>query len=232
MSQPKISIVVTGSNQGIGYEAARHLSKLPHVHLFVSGRDPNRVQEAIEKLKKEEGCEAELDSVVMDIADDASIHVAVADVEKQLGGAALDVLVNNAAVDLGDDVERDGLRTIFKDTFAVNTFGTAIAAEAFLPLLKRSTVGPRIVNVGSGSGSCTKLSKRGYTPDSDIVCLNSVYQASKSALNSITISLALANPEVHVVVLSPGNVLTRMNMHGGGVHPSEGSKIIVDYALE
>ncbi|KZP11408.1 NAD(P)-binding protein [Athelia psychrophila] len=210
MSQPKISIVVTGSNQGIGYEAARHLSKLPHVHLFVSGRDPNRVQEAIEKLKKEEGCEAELDSVVMDIEDAASKHVIYA-----------------AAVGLGDYVERDGLRTIFKDTFAVNSFGTAIAAEAFLPLLKRSTVGPRIVNVGSGSGSCTKLSKRGYTPDSDIV-----YQASKSALNSITISLALANPEVHVVVLSPGNVLTRMNMHGGGVHPSEGSKIIVDYALE
>ncbi|KZP22438.1 NAD(P)-binding protein [Athelia psychrophila] len=226
MSQPKLSILVTGSNQGLGFEAARHLSKLSHVHLFVCGRDANRVQEAIEKLRKEEGCEAEIDSVVMDIADDTSIHAAVVDVDKKLGGAALDVLVNNAAVALENSIERDGLRTVFENTFAVNAFGTAITAEAFLPLLKRSTVGPRIVNVGSGGGSCTNSSKAGYTVNL------MVYKSSKSALNSITISLALANPEVHVVVLCPGRNVTRMNTYGGGVDPSEGSKIIVDYALE
>lgn len=138
------------------------------------------------------------------------------------------------------------MRAVFENTFAVNAFGTAITAEAFLPLLKRSKVGPRIVNVGSGAGSCTNTSKPGYTVNL-MVCLEilisriflhhaehvaQVYKSSKSALNSITISLALANPEVHVVVLCPGRNVTGMNKYGGGMDPSEGSKVIVDYALE
>lgn len=93
MSQEKLSILVTGSNQGLGLSTARHLSKLPHVHLFLCGRDINRVQEAAEKLKGEDGCAAVIDTILMDISDDASIHAAVADLEQKLGGAALDVLV-------------------------------------------------------------------------------------------------------------------------------------------
>ncbi|KZP16279.1 NAD(P)-binding protein [Athelia psychrophila] len=225
MSQSKLSILVTGSNQGLGFSAARHLSKLPDVHLFICGRDVNRVQEAVEKLKLEEGCAAEIDTIVMDITDDASIHAAVADLEKKLGGAALDVLVNNAAVALESDIERDGLRTRFENTFSANAFGTAVAAEAFLPLLKRSTAGPRIVNVGSSAGSCTQMAE---TRSAAWM----VYKASKSALNSIAISLAVANPDVHVVVVDPGLNVTRLNTYGGGADPSEGSQVIVDYALE
>lgn len=48
---------------------------------------------------------------------------------------------------------------MFENTFSVNVFGTAIAAEVFLPLLKRSKAGPRIVNVGSGAGSCTQMAE-------------------------------------------------------------------------
>ncbi|KZP07990.1 NAD(P)-binding protein [Athelia psychrophila] len=227
MSQSKLSILVTGSNQGLGFSAARHLSKLPNVHLFVCGRDANRVQEAVEKLKREEECAAEIDTIVMDITDDSSIHAAVADLEKKLGGAALDVLVNNAglALETDGDIERDGLRTRFENTFSVNAFGTAVAAEAFLPLLKRSTARPRIVNVGSSAGSCTQMAE---TRNAGWM----VYKASKSALNSIAISLAVANPDVHVVVVDPGLNVTRLNTYGVGADPSEGSQIIVDYALE
>lgn len=93
MSQPKLSILITGSNQGLGFEAARHLSKHSHVHLFICGRDEGRVQAATDKLKQDPDCMAQVDSVVMDIANDASINAAVADVERKLGGAGLDVLV-------------------------------------------------------------------------------------------------------------------------------------------
>lgn len=93
MSQLKLSILITGSNQGLGLEAARHLSKHSHVHLIVCGRDEGRVQAAIDALKQDPGCTAQIDSVVMDISNDASIHAAVADVERKLGGGSLDVLV-------------------------------------------------------------------------------------------------------------------------------------------
>jgi NAD(P)-dependent dehydrogenase (short-subunit alcohol dehydrogenase family) len=93
MSTPTLAILITGSNQGLGFETALHLSKHSHVHLFVSGRNPSRVQEAVEKIKKEEGCQAVVDGVVIDVSDDASIKAGVKEVESKLQGAALDVLV-------------------------------------------------------------------------------------------------------------------------------------------
>lgn len=93
MAQPKLAILITGSNQGLGFEAARHLSKYSHVNLFVSGRNPTLVQDAVLKLKTEEGCQALIDSVVLDVSDDASIQSAVREVESKLNHAAVDVLV-------------------------------------------------------------------------------------------------------------------------------------------
>jgi len=93
MSTPTLAILVTGSNKGLGFETARHLSKHPHIHLFVSGRNPTCVQEALEKITKEEDCKAVVDSVIIDVVDDNSIKAGVKEVEAKLNGAALDVLV-------------------------------------------------------------------------------------------------------------------------------------------
>lgn len=93
MSLPMLTILITGFNKGIGFEIALHLSKLEHIHLFVSGRNPALVQQSASSLKAEEGCQAIIDNVVLDISDDLSIQAAVREVEAKLGGAALDVLV-------------------------------------------------------------------------------------------------------------------------------------------
>jgi NAD(P)-dependent dehydrogenase (short-subunit alcohol dehydrogenase family) len=93
MTSQKLTILITGSNQGLGYETARQLSKHPHVHLFLSGRNTERVQQALESISKENGCKAVLDSVIIDVSDDDSIKAAAKEVEAKLGDAALDVLV-------------------------------------------------------------------------------------------------------------------------------------------
>lgn len=93
MSSNTISILITGSNQGLGYEAALQLSKHAHVHLIISGRNASRVEEALVKIKKDAGCQAKVQSVVIDVSDDGSIQAAVAEVEKLLDGKPLDVLV-------------------------------------------------------------------------------------------------------------------------------------------
>ena len=98
MSSPKLTILITGSNQGLGYETARQLSKYPHNHLFLSGRNPERVQQALESISKEDGCKAVLDSVIIDVGDDDSIKAAVKEVEAKLRDAALDVLVVGSAL--------------------------------------------------------------------------------------------------------------------------------------
>jgi len=101
MSTPKLSVLITGSNQGLGFKTARQLSMYSHVHLFISGRNPQRVQEALEKILKEEGCEAIIDRVVIDVSDDDSIKAAVKVVETNVGSAGLDVLVVSYILPLG-----------------------------------------------------------------------------------------------------------------------------------
>ena len=63
------------------------------------------------------------------------------------------LLQNNSGITKEHEVVTRGLRTVFQEVFAVNVFGTAVTADAFLPLLKKSNAGPRIVNMSSGLGS-------------------------------------------------------------------------------
>ncbi|KIM87469.1 hypothetical protein PILCRDRAFT_3924 [Piloderma croceum F 1598] len=229
MSTPTLAILITGSNQGLGFETARHLSKHPHIHLFISGRNPSRVQEAQENITKEEDCKAVIDNVVIDVSDDASIKAGVKEVEAKLNGAALDVLVNNAGVGFDRQIETLGLRTAMEKTYATNVFGVAVISESFLPLLKKSTVGPRIVNVGSGVGSLSLMSKKNWISDN----LSFIaYNSSKAALSSITCTLAMKNPDIHVTVLNPGSNATNINNFTGTMDPKDGSMLIVQHALE
>lgn len=67
---------------------------------------------------------------------------------------------NNAGVFLDFETEAKGLRRMFEETYAVNVFGAAIMADAFLPSLKKSTTegGARILNLGSGLGCISTTS--------------------------------------------------------------------------
>jgi NAD(P)-dependent dehydrogenase (short-subunit alcohol dehydrogenase family) len=62
-------------------------------------------------------------------------------------------LENNSGIAKEREVATRGLRTVFEEVFAVNVFGAAVTADAFIPLLKKSKSGPRIVNMSSGLGS-------------------------------------------------------------------------------
>ena len=58
------------------------------------------------------------------------------------------------------------------------------------------------------------------------------YGSSKVAVNSITCTLAMKNPEIHVTVLDPGFNATNANNYTGTMDPKDGSMIIVQHALE
>ena len=57
------------------------------------------------------------------------------------------------------------------------------------------------------------------------------YNSSKAALNSVTITLAMKNPDLHVVTLDPGHNATNLNGYRGAMDPSDGAKIIVEHTL-
>ncbi|KZP33199.1 NAD(P)-binding protein [Athelia psychrophila] len=231
MSTPPTTILITGANQGLGFETARQLSKHPNVHLFLAGRDLAKIQEAQTKITTEEGCQASVDTVIIDITDDSSIEAGVQEVQSKLREAALDVLVNNAGVYIGDQTPDKGLRRVFEETYAVNVFGAAVVADSFLPLLKQSKSegGGRIINLSSGLGSIATMAdpdgqyKGGWLY---------AYNSSKSALNSITVTLAMKNPELHVVCIDPGYNATSMNNYSGPMDPKDGVKVMVAHALK
>jgi NAD(P)-dependent dehydrogenase (short-subunit alcohol dehydrogenase family) len=89
--------LVTGGNRGIGLEVCRRLGALG-LRVLLAGRNPNAVEEAAALLRAEG---SEVEPRVLDVTDEGGIRHLAQALETELGG--VDVLVNNAAVLLGED---------------------------------------------------------------------------------------------------------------------------------
>jgi NAD(P)-dependent dehydrogenase (short-subunit alcohol dehydrogenase family) len=126
----------------------------------------------------------------LDVRDPDSVGAAIAGIEANPG--SLDVLVNNAGI-YGDatgaaDYDLDEAHEVLE----TNIFGPWRLIQASLPLL-RSSASPRIVNVSSGAGQLAEMDG-GHT----------AYRLSKSALNALTRTLAVDEPEISVNSICPG----------------------------
>jgi NAD(P)-dependent dehydrogenase (short-subunit alcohol dehydrogenase family) len=193
--------LVTGGNRGLGLATARALAARG-LHVIIGARHDDAGREAAAAIAAS-GHPAE--HVVLDVDDAASVRAAA----HRIGCAhgRLDLLVNNAgilpeAVVQGREVVDAEL---FRRTFTTNLFGAVTVTEAFLPLL-RAGERARIVNVSSTMGSLTDQTDP-ESPYYDTVV--PAYQASKAALNSLTIGLAkLLDGSVTVTSVCPGFVRT------------------------
>ena len=137
---------------------------------------------------------------------------------RRLGTVDVDVLVNNAAVLLGED---DSVLTAppehFRRSMETNAYGPLGLCQALMPGMLRRRYG-RIVNVSSGAGQLAGMAD--YAPP---------YSVSKAALNALTLQLAHEGRGGNVLVnaVDPGWVRTDM---GGASAPrsvGEGADTIV-----
>jgi NAD(P)-dependent dehydrogenase (short-subunit alcohol dehydrogenase family) len=195
--------LITGGNRGIGFAAGRALARAGSC-VILAGRDLAQARQAAITLQ-EEGFDAS--GLALDVTSPASIAAAVEHVKEHQG--RLDVLVNNAGVlpEFTDSSPNEFANpSMFPKTFSTNLFGVVAVTEAFLPLLRRS-VRARIVNVSSTMGSLTDQADPTSPYYSTIM---PAYQASKAALNSVTISMAkrLADTDIKVTSICPGFVQT------------------------
>jgi NAD(P)-dependent dehydrogenase (short-subunit alcohol dehydrogenase family) len=224
---------ITGANQGIGLQIAKDL--VPHgFTVLVGSRNFDKGQEAAKSI----GPDAH--AVQLDVTDHKSIAAAAERIEKDFG--RLDVLIQNAAIsntrkEPGQSVEEyskstrpsvvslDEMRAVW-DT---NVFGVIAVYQAMLPLL-RATPGARIVNVSSGVGSLTATSDPAY-PYRAI--FGPVYPGSKTALNALTVAMALElEPEgIKVNAVSPGYTKTNLNGYSGTESLEAGAREAVRVAL-
>ncbi len=208
--------LITGANRGIGYEVARQLGG-KGFHIFVGARDPQNGREATETLKKT-GAIATF--VPLDVSDAQSIADGVHAISEVADH--LDVLVNNAAVLLDEDVAITELSadTVNK-SLQTNTLGPLLVTQAFLPLLSRSNA-PRVVNVSSGGGQLSE----GMDTWAPAYCL------SKTALNAVTSLFAAALPTVSINSVCPGWVRTDMGGANATRSVAEGADTIVWLATD
>ena len=221
MSEQTIALV-TGANKGIGYEIAAGLGALGW-RVGVGGRNPERLQDAVAKLRAD-GVDAF--PVPVDVTDDASVAAAARQVEDEAG--RLDVLVNNAGV---TGVWPQQATTLDLESARVavetNVFGMVRVTNAMLPLLRRSAH-PRIVNQSSHVGSLTLQT----TPGVEMGEVDAGYAPTKTYLNAVTVQYAreLARSNILINSACPGYVSTALNNYQGDRTPQQGAAIAIKLA--
>ena len=216
--------LVTGANKGIGLEIARQLAQAG-VSVIIGARDADRAGAAVAGLASDG---LQVRSVALDLNDHASIAAAAGTIHTEHG--RLDILVNNAGiVDVADGPPTSGSPDAARRIMDTNFVGTLAVTQAMMPLLRRSAAA-RIVNLSS---SLASLAVNG-DPASPYYSARLIgYNASKAALNMLTVQLAEELRDTPHVVnsVSPGYVKTDLTGHNGFMTPEEGAKLPVQYAL-
>lgn len=188
------TILITGSNRGIGFEIARQIAH-KNFHVIISGRDEAKLQKAQKELVKEN---INADVLLMDVSNPDSITKAA----KEFGKAnkQLDVLINNAGIGIkGDTSLLRNSEDILNQSLQTNSYGALRVIKAFMPYI---TSPGRIINISSGGGSMSDPTG-GWWP---------AYCVSKTLLNSMTRQLAyeLELKDIAVNAVCPGWVRTDM----------------------
>jgi len=136
------TVLVTGANTGIGYEAARMLAG-QRARVLLGCRSPDKARAAREAILAEHP-EADVEFVRLELGDLASVKKAAEHVDFE---SRLDLLINNAGIMMPPrQLTADG----FESQFGVNHLGHFALTGLLLAKLQ-ATPGSRVVNVSSAA---------------------------------------------------------------------------------
>lgn len=163
-------ILITGSSRGLGAGIARLAHKQGYTVILHGKNDSAALRALHTEL-------AGSFVSTFDVGDRRQVTKAIADVEAEAG--SIDVLVNNAGIIqnfLKDISEMDEEKAL--DEYRTNVLGPLFCIQAVLPGMLQCGAGS-VINISSMKGLPNLATMSGLT-----------YAASKSALNSVTKSLA------------------------------------------
>ncbi|MEM6797717.1 MAG: SDR family NAD(P)-dependent oxidoreductase [Acidobacteriota bacterium] len=226
------TVLITGSTDGIGLEAAKVLASLG-CRVLLHGRNRAKLEAARQELEglaqgaPSPGSSREISSYVADLSRLAEVQALAEKVAAE--HPQLDVLINNAGVyGAGDPRTEDGLDI----RFAVNTFAPYLLTRRLAPNLGRSG---RVINLSSAAQAPVNLEAlMGDAALSD----GAAYAQSKLALTMWSRSLALSLGESGpvVVAVNPGSLLgTKMVRDAYGIPGGDvgiGAEILRRAALD
>ncbi|MGA2095327.1 MAG: SDR family oxidoreductase [Candidatus Acidiferrum sp.] len=181
--------LITGATDGLGRATAILLAERGY-RVFAAGRSAEK-RAQLDALAREKNLP--LETLVLDVCDDASVQRVVSDVIGKAG--AIDILFNNAGVNFTAAVE-DLRMEDWRRQFETNFFGVVRVTQAVLPHMRERKSG-RIIMMSSVSGFVT-------------VPTQGAYSSSKFALEAMSnaLRLELYPFNVQVILIEPGYIVT------------------------
>jgi len=204
--------LVTGGAKGIGAAICKELASQGYDVVINYLTSQKEAQFLANKLSKEHG--VNVLAIKCDVSKENQVDEMIKEIESKLGG--VDILVNNAAIDLSN-LWHEKKAENFRKTLDVNVVGSYNVARRVYKYMLEKQWG-RVVNISSTNGINT------YYP----MCLE--YDASKAALISLTHNLSIEfAPYVTVNAIAPGFIGTESELEGydEGFLESEQEKILV-----
>jgi len=185
-------VLITGATDGLGRAMAVFLAANGY-RIFAAGRNAEK-RASLDQLAADR--KLQIETLDMDVADDASVTRGVARVLDRAG--RIDALINNAGVAyvaVMEEIRLDDLRRQYE----TNVFGVLRLTQAVLPGMRERRAG-RILNVSSIAGKIA-------------LPLMGPYASSKHALEGLSDSLRLelAPFGVRVILIEPGFIPTNMS---------------------
>lgn len=190
-------VLVTGGAQGIGKAIVLELAK-NHYDVVINYLTSNKAATLLEEETKK-NYDVRVMTIQADVSKEEEVDAMISLIEKKWGG--VDILINNAAVDLSNLFH---LKTAdeFRKTLDVNVVGAFNCSKRVYRHMLDQEYG-RIINISSTNGINT------YYP----MCID--YDASKAALISLTHNLAFEyGPYINVNAIAPGFIGTDNELDG------------------
>jgi NAD(P)-dependent dehydrogenase (short-subunit alcohol dehydrogenase family) len=183
--------VVTGAASGIGFAVSEALLQVGAV-VFLADRDTKTLESAVEQLGAHAG---RVHSASVDVTNQKQVQQSVQDAASRHG--RIDFLFNNAGIG-GSMQIGDATLEHWRRLIDLNLWGVIYGIHAALPIMRRQG-GGHIVNTASIAG----LLPFPY---------QALYCATKYALVGLSESLRyeLGDEGIHVSVVCPGNVVSRI----------------------
>jgi len=185
----KKTVLITGATDGLG-KASAILFAQHGYRVFAAGRSAEK-RAQLDALAAAQNLP--LETLALDVRDDASVQQAVSHVLAKAGG--IDVLFNNAGVNYSAAVE-DLRLDDWRGQFETNFFGVLRVTQAVLPHMRERRSG-RIIMMSSVSGFVTAPTQGAYS-------------SSKFALEAMSnaLRLELYPFGIEVVLIEPGYIIT------------------------
>ncbi|MDQ1408718.1 MAG: hypothetical protein QOJ41_453 [Acidobacteriaceae bacterium] len=185
------NVLITGATDGLGKAAALLLAQRGY-RVFAAGRSAEKRRHLDELARQQK---LALETLGMDVCDDASVKEGVAAVISRAG--SVDVLINNAGIIYVTTVEDTSMED-WRRQFETNFFGVVRVTQAILPHMRTRRRG-RILMVSSVSGIITPPT-------------HGPYSSSKHAMEGLSNALRLEMYPfgVEVILIEPGYIVTNL----------------------